>query len=336
MHDSPPSDFIERFALDPAATELISQSQNRVYAVRHREQPAILRISRERHRTLAEIEAELGWVRELAAAGLPVGVPRQSTRGRWCEPLIADGVESLAVLFDRVPGRRIERADLTSALYRQLGQLTARLHQAAFTPHDAPHTRLPRAPWYESRLLTHDLERFSDADDHVFRESLRALISELLALPNLETGLIHADISFSNTFLSDAGLWLFDFDNCETGSPLQDLATVLYDSIYCRWVNRVPVTELAAKIQDCWQEFLSGYREIRPLAPLELETLRQFCVLREGVIYIHYRRTLPRDAISPSFREGMHEMRRNVEACVTPFPWRAIETVDQPLPECGD
>lgn len=82
-------------------------------------------------------------------------------------------------------------------------------------------------------------------------------------------------------------LWIIDFDNCEHGHFVQDFATILYDSIYCRVLN---------KFADAGSTTASPrYR------------------LREAVIYIHYYRTLDVPALDDSFKAGLEVMRTNIE-----------------------
>jgi Ser/Thr protein kinase RdoA (MazF antagonist) len=56
------------------------------------------------------------------------------------------------------------------------------------------------------------------------------LVNDLRIDASDPPGLVHGDISFTNVFLDGGTLTLFDFDNCEVGTVVQDLATVLYDA----------------------------------------------------------------------------------------------------------
>lgn len=308
------------FGLEVQDLRWLRSSQNHVYECGPPTAPSILRVSCDRGRTLEEVEAELAWIDRLHDIGIPVSRARRSRHGRRCEVVVIDGVTHLVVQFDRAPGRPVELPDLTLELHTELGELTGRLHAASFDDPTAvsqpPLTA--RQPWYRSRLLTDDLERFTDPSAGDFRIAVQRLVERLRPRVDHRLGLLHADISFSNVFLDGAGLALFDFDNCEFGAIEQDFATILFDSIYCRLLHRVPTDELPTRVAERWQAFLVGYRRIRPSVEIDLELLREFLVLREAIIYVHYGRTVDLTTVRPGFREGMDEMRRNVEADVTP------------------
>ncbi|AMV18481.1 phosphotransferase enzyme family protein [Planctomyces sp. SH-PL14] len=297
----------------------IRSSQNHVYECGSPDDPAVLRVSSGRSRTLAEVEAELDWIENLARQDVPVCRARLSSEGQRCHVVSIDGKDYLVVCFDRAPGRAVEIADLTPEFHARLGEVTARLHAAVFDDRTAAaDSTSARAPWHASRLLNGDIERYTAASVGGFRAAARSLVARLAPQVEHRLGLLHADISFSNVFVDDGRLTLFDFDNCEHGPIEQDFATILYDSIYCRLLNRVPADELAARIGERWDAFLAGYRGVRPHVEIDADLLRQFLILREAIIYTHYCRTVDLAAVRESFREGMDEMRRNVEAGATP------------------
>lgn len=308
------------FGLEAQDLRWLRSSQNHVYECGPPTDLSILRVSCDRGRTLPEVEAELAWIDRLHDLGIRVSRARRSRNGRRCEAVVIDGVTHLAVQFDRAPGRPVELTDLTLDLHAELGELTGRLHAASFDdPTAVPQPALTaRQPWCRSRLLTDDLERFTSPDAGDFRVAVRRLVERLRPRVENRLGLLHADLSFSNVFLDGAGLVLFDFDNSEFGAIEQDFATILFDSVYCRLLHRVPTDELPMRVTERWQAFLAGYRRIRPSLEISLELLRTFLVLREAIIYVHYGRTVDLATVRPGFREGMDEMRRNVEADVTP------------------
>jgi Ser/Thr protein kinase RdoA (MazF antagonist) len=117
----------------------------------------------------------------------------------------------------------------------------------------------------------------------------------------------------SNVFVNGQTLSLFDFDNCEIGTVVQDLATVFYDAIYCHLLNRVPAAEVAPTYRHRCRVFLDAYRSVRSLAPLPTRRFQRFLILREGIIYAHYCRIFADKEIRPGFKQGMEQMRANVE-----------------------
>jgi len=308
------------FGLRAEDLRWIRSSQNHVYDCGPSHPPSILRVSAGRGRTLDQIEAELDWIEDLESCRIPVCRARRSANGNRCEVVDIDGVPHLVVQFDKARGRAVETTDLSLELHGRLGELTARLHAAAFDAPPALHRQAfsARGLWHRSRLLNEDLEQFTPPGVEAFRAAVRTLVQRLVEPVSHRLGLLHADLSFSNVFLDGSRLILFDFDNCEFGPIEQDFATLLYDSIYCRLLHRLPADELAPRIRERWDALLAGYRGIRPDVEVDLALLRQFLVLREAIIYTHYCRTLDLTTVLARFRDGMDEMRRSVEADITP------------------
>jgi Ser/Thr protein kinase RdoA (MazF antagonist) len=303
--------IVEPLGYAPADLRWVRSSQNCVYECA-RDRPSILRISHGRGRTIEQVEAELAWIDDLAAQGLPVCPAIPSSAGRRCERIVEHGQEYLVVQFQRAPGRKVELAESDAAMYGQLGELTGRLHEASFGRRSGAETRYARPLWHESRLLRSDLQRYA-ASQVGFRTQVMQLISRLAEQTQPALGLVHADIHFGNLFVDHGQLWIFDFDNCEYGTVEQDLATVLYDAIYCRVLMTVPPDGRSEAIASRWSSFSRGYCSVRGHAPLDEERLRQFLVLREAIIYLHYHRVLDMPTVAPSFLAGLEEMRQNVE-----------------------
>ena len=307
------------FGLGSEVLRWIRSSQNHVYECNLAGSLSILRVSSGRSRTIDEIETELDWIEDLASRGVPVCRAMSSRNNYRCEVVELDGTTHLVVQFERAPGRAVEQADISPELDAGLGELTARLHAASFDQPGRETTRpVARLPWHQSRLLNEDLERFAPPAAESFRNAVRSQVAGLIPRVADRLGLLHADLSFSNVFLDGRRLVLFDFDNCEYGPIEQDFATVLFDSVYCRLLHRVPTDELPQRISERWRAYLAGYRSVRPEVEIDSDLLRRFLILREAIIYIHYCRTVDLSTARAGFREGMEEMRENVEREVTP------------------
>jgi Ser/Thr protein kinase RdoA (MazF antagonist) len=303
--------IVEPLGFAAADLRWIRSSQNCVYECAG-DRPSIIRVSHGRGRTLEQVEAELAWIDDLAALGLPVCPAIPSPAGRRCERMVANGQEYLVVQFQRAPGRKVELAESDAAMYGHLGQLTGRLHEASFGRQSETETCYARPLWHESRLLRSDLERYAAAQVG-FRTQVRQLVSSLAEQTHQALGLVHADIHFGNLFVDHGQLWIFDFDNCEYGTVEQDLATVLYDAIYCRVLMTVPPDGRSEAIASRWGSFFRGYCSLRGHDSVDRALLGQFLVLREAIIYLHYHRVLDMPKVAPSFLAGLEEMRQNVE-----------------------
>lgn len=298
----------------PGDLEHLRSSQNHVYLVRHGGAKSILRVSKGRHRTRQDVEAELAFVKFLAAREVKVCNPLPALDGEVCVACSLEGEEYIVTRFEHAPGRKIMPEDIAPPIYEKLGGMLADLHcHTLHLPED--HAAQSRPHWHESRLLRQDVAELRERLPPAFVKSLADLMERLRELPVTPQtyGLVHADSCLGNCFLDDAQLWIFDFDNCEHGHFAQDFATILYDSIYCRMLNQFADEGLNDRIAPLWAGLWRGYAEAGPLAAMDAFQLKHFFLLREAVIYIHYHRTLDVAALSESFKAGLEVMRRNVE-----------------------
>ncbi|QIF04349.1 phosphotransferase [Roseimicrobium sp. ORNL1] len=299
----------------------LRKSQNSVYRARRPSDGGvcIIRISEGRHRTQAEVETELKWVSHLAERGVSVCAPLPTLAGERCVALRQDESEYVVACFEHAPGQQIApRSDdlpRHTAEYRQLGRLLGHLHREA-VPYKLGDTAWLRPSWYESRLLCQDVAAMEDALGKNFCRSLDTLVAGLRQSldATIGFGLVHGDVSFNNCHFEGTLPWLFDFDNCEYGSFLQDIATVLYDSIYCKALNRFADAELHQRMLPPLASFLEGYSCTGIGTVLDGGLITKFFLLREAIIYVHYHRTLDVENLPQSFRDGMEVMRRNVES----------------------
>jgi Ser/Thr protein kinase RdoA (MazF antagonist) len=142
---------------------------------------------------------------------------------------------------------------------------------------------------HESRLLREDFDSVGNLVTQRFRNSVAELVRDRRrqSVTAAVYGLIHSDVSINNCLFDGETPWIFDFDNCEYGYFLQDIATVLYDSIYCRALNQFADPGLT----PLFVALLAGYHKRGGLTEMGAKQLQQFFLLREAVIYAHYLRS---------------------------------------------
>ncbi|WP_025199371.1 phosphotransferase [Brucella sp. BO2] len=110
------------------------------------------------------------------------------------------------------------------------------------------------------------------------REDLSVVLADLA--PQLDQGLIHADLVRENVFLRDGSVAFIDFDDCGFGFRLFDLATVLLRN---RREPDYPALRAA---------LLSGYEAVRPRLAREFAHLPLFLLLR-ALTYIGWAAARP-------------------------------------------
>jgi len=210
------------FGMKGATAEFIQQHENAVYRVDGR---YLLRI----HRAAAGLhadhdpgkrQAELAFLTHLAEAGMHVQRP-------LAEAALSDG--TTATLLTWLEGHHITEAEFTPDMQRQIGVMTARLHQAA------QGFRHPAMRHYDAAYVARtadDLrsmgERYGLNRDEITVVCQAAQVIEN-RLHNAAAGFvpIHCDLSQSNILLTEAGLAPIDFSLFGLGHPMHDLGILI-------------------------------------------------------------------------------------------------------------
>lgn len=304
--------LVRPFGISDADLEFIQHSQNIVYRQLNRKR--VIRISKERYRTESQTKAELDWVNYLAKQNISVCRPVPTENGQTFLSCVIEGVHYIVSSFEHAPGLAALRQDADEVVFEKLGALNGKMHQTAKSFATTGHP-LDRLMCHESRLLNEDFLEFKQSITPKFRDSILDMISELnegRRTPE-SFGLTHGDINFVNFYQDNGELWIYDFDNCEYGYHLQDLATTLYDSIYCKVLNKFADEGLNSRIKFLWGPLLKGYLINSPSKAVDTSRLKKFFILREAIIYVHYHRTLNVEELGDSFHRGLEVMRLNVE-----------------------
>lgn len=222
-----------------------------------------LRLTPARHRSAPEVEAEVHWLLELCAGGLPVTEPLPAADGHFVVPY-AGGV---AVLLRAVSGRPVRRpgathgapADFTAPVIAAWAEALARLHNhaaaaAAQSPAAGAHL-VGRREWGDDAVLVSALAeagRRPDAPTELvgqlvltpalsralaaLRQVLSAEAAWLRSLPRsaISYGATHADLQAANFHIVEGGegeggvsVAVFDFDDCCRHFFAHDVAVAL-------------------------------------------------------------------------------------------------------------
>jgi Ser/Thr protein kinase RdoA (MazF antagonist) len=252
---------------------LIGYSQNWVYAFTHFDgTERILRLTADTHRSHEEIEDELDWVRFLSEQSVGVCGPIEHRDGEWMRSVRgADGVYH-AVVFEKAAGRPLEEGDLGDPLYFEHGRQLGLLHALGKRKKEAlPHGLLSRRKsWEAERYFTRDIGDHLPVEmQDAVRRHFLTLQGEVAAWSLLPAtfGPVHFDLGYSNFFVDDGRLQVFDFDNCVNGPLVGDLAAALYGSIFTR-LRRGSAGDRSAfespksgqNLQRVYGPFREGYR----------------------------------------------------------------------------
>ena len=165
-------------------------------------------------------QAELAFLTHLADAGMNVQRP-------IAEATLSDGTQ--ATLLTWLEGPPLSEADFTPDVQRDIGAMTARLHQAAAGFHhdnlrryDAAHVlRLADGLWQMGTRHHLNMDEIA-----VACQAARVIAARLDNAAD-EFIPIHCDLSRSNILLTESGPAPIDFSLCGMGHPMHDMGILL-------------------------------------------------------------------------------------------------------------
>ncbi len=211
---------LQAFGLTHA--EFIQQHENAVYRA---DEKYLLRVHKAAEglhvdHDPALRQAELALLTHLADAGMNVQRP-------IAEAPLSDG--TVATLLTWLDGHHITEADFTPDMQRQIGAMTARLHQAAT---GFQHEALRR---FDATHVAHlaDALRQMGERHHLNMDEIAVaceaarVIEARLGKASDEFIPIHCDLSQSNILLTEGGPVPIDFSLCGIGHPMHDLGILL-------------------------------------------------------------------------------------------------------------
>ena len=202
--------------------EFIQQHENAVYRA---DDKYLLRIHRAADGLHVDHDpalrrAELALLTHLADAGMNVQRP-------IAETTLSDGAQ--ATLLTWLEGHHITETEFTPDMQRQIGAITARLHQAAA---DFRHESMRRYDAAHVARLIDTLRQMGERHHlnmdeiavacqavRVIEARLSRAVDEFIA--------IHCDLSRSNILLTENGPIPIDFSLCGFGHPMHDLGILL-------------------------------------------------------------------------------------------------------------
>lgn len=254
----------------PAALQgelsLLCRSENATFLLQAYGQRYALRLHRGDYHQKADIESELLWLDALRETGIVVPQAVVNSQGDAVQTLLLpDGGTRYAVLFHWIDGE-MPTTDVDPRAFRQLGEITARLHQ---------HSRnWPRPQGFRRIIWDHHTMvspqshwgHWQDApnlnpQDHMLVAQAIARIGDELAEYGKSAGrygLIHADLRLTNLLLHRGETRVIDFDDCGFGWYLHDLAAAI------SFVEHHP---RAAEWVDHW---LQGYEQVAHLSDTDM------------------------------------------------------------------
>jgi Ser/Thr protein kinase RdoA (MazF antagonist) len=246
--------------------------------------------------SLARARSELVWVEAVARdTGIRTPTPVRGSDGEFVQSYNDDdGMLWTAVAFSFAAGTVLESISDDISHYREIGRLTATLHE---------HSRTWRRPAGFERFdwglddLVGPAARWGDwaaadlsADEAATLRSAQRSAVEVISARGAgaeDWGLIHSDLRPSNILVEAGELTIIDFDDCGFSWRLYDFAAAL-----TFYEHRPSAKAMAA-------HWLDGYREVATLHRGDLELAAALSMIRRltmlGWATTHRADALPAD-----------------------------------------
>ncbi|XXK33180.1 phosphotransferase enzyme family protein [Rhodobacteraceae bacterium nBUS_22] len=264
------------WGFEGAECRLIAERENRVFRVDHKGKACALRLHRLGYRTDGELWSELEWMRSLAKGGMHVPAPIPSASGKFLHLVDGIQVDVLTWLSGDPVGKTGEPLEIDdrAELFSGMGGEMARMH--LLTDTWAPPEGFIRCAWNRAGLVGEKpvWDRFWDnptlsyEDRALFLKVRQVADLELQRLePELDYGLIHADLVRENILVDGDRLQLIDFDDSGFGFRLFDLGTILLKTL-----DEPDYPELRTAL-------IEGYKSVRDI---DLAALELFMLLRSA------------------------------------------------------
>ncbi|MGX6443352.1 phosphotransferase enzyme family protein [Neobacillus sp. K501] len=268
------------------------------------DQNIILRISDSRRRSLAELEAELQFIKVLGKYDLPVAKPLKSIYGNWIETI---NKQYRVVAFERVEGKPVDVMDDTvwnAQLFYQWGNVIGKMHSAV------KHLKLSRPEWTAKEPDVLNLLP-KIASEQVKEQYIKLLTSLKNFDKNTDLfGLIHNDFHQGNIFVNEGKMTIFDFDDCAYHWFAYDLAVSYYHAYWQATAFTPEKTEFSTVF---WDNFLSGYKQARPINKEMILQIPIFLKIREIFLYVLFLEKWDMSHLEGWQKYTLTELKQNIE-----------------------
>ncbi|MFW9919767.1 MAG: phosphotransferase enzyme family protein [Candidatus Thorarchaeota archaeon] len=251
--------------------------ENRMFGFKTPTRKVVIRVTPPGHKSVREVKAEIDWISYLRQNGAPVVEPIESNRGKLVEASKSDFGEIPVVCFRWAAGEIIRKEQFSAPLFQIWGRSVGKMH--ALTKDYKPIIQ-DRIQWFDDEYLSRNS---IPTDQTRVLERFDALISHFKELPHDRDsyGLIHEDVHHANLFYDGNDLTVLDFDDCQYGFFVFDIANALGFSIWEK-----PDSMSNRQFADHYLEhFMKGYEEENHLDESWIEHLPYALKLFE---FIHY------------------------------------------------
>ena len=262
-----------------ADIQFISDTANVIFQARTADQAYCIRICQQEW-TLPELHGELLWLSSLVQeTDLIVPTPIMTRSGQLIQEIALPEKDELfqVVIFHWIQGEIIG-THVDTEIVRHVGRLMGELHNHAATFELPPDVDRDRTDWLGMGQLLANMKTVHAARIKAFlnpsqldlcneaAQRAASIINKIDAQQNF--GLIHSDLHMGNCLLTEGGIGIIDFDDCQFAPFTCDLAITISDFDY--FDNRDALRDV----------FLQGYSEKRPFPPNYVAEIEAFRIER--------------------------------------------------------
>jgi len=287
--------------------------QNYVFEYQRQGIPYILRIAHCSHRSLELTKGEIDWIHYLYDHGVPVSKAIPSTHDNLVETIEINDEVFFVTSFMKAEGKVPDESQFSSdpISLQKLGQLTGRIH-ALSKKYEPKNKTIRRYDWHENNYLLKRKLYIPDSQSAVHNKCTE-LMTTLHSLPkeNDSYGLIHGDLNYGNFSISTSGkITVFDFDECEYGWFMSDIAIQLYYATYIHLGSQKKKDEVADFFM---QHYWRAYEQENSLDSFWLDQIPLFLKLREFLVYIGSYRSFDLSELNDFAKRFLDEARTRIE-----------------------
>lgn len=307
-HDGILREAMQLFEADADSAKFLRDSESHVYQVERDGTPYILKITHTLRRTPAYLMGELEWLNYLADNGLRTAHALPSVNGLFVEEIPAAQGHFLAMLYQKAPGRHVQKDEWHAPFFQTWGAYIGRMH-ALTKEYRLGNPAWKRQEWHEEEHL--NLRACGvPAEEESVHEQAQRLIDFTRTLPKDRDsyGLVHTDLHHANFYLHEGDVIGFDFDDCGYNWFINDIAIILYS---VQWFPAVPYDDKAAFIRHFFEHFMTGYNRENQLDPSWYRHIPHFLKLRHVLIYGVLNQF--RGSLSDQEAAELPRMRREIE-----------------------
>jgi Ser/Thr protein kinase RdoA (MazF antagonist) len=263
-------EMAQMYALEqPVTARLLARGLHDSYVLTAGADRYIARVHRRGDPSAAEIGYEIDLLAHLTGKGVPVVLPVAAADGSTVKSLAAPEGARPVVLFAWAPGMPLTWDRAEDA--RELGEMIARVHATS----DDFRSQHPRSPLDLDTLVERNLRAFRavlppDSEEwdvlRRFAQRLQSATERALG-EGLDWGACHGDLSPTHLHRGPGRTTIFGFDRAAPGWRAYDFSII-------RWGSS------SSRGAVYWAQFVSGYRQVRPLTTANESSVPLFYGIR--------------------------------------------------------